>query len=123
MWVLVLMLIQEPRSYALGPRFVIPKGLERFNVLKRSMVGCLAVAIFRDDLRLFSEHLFGVFDVLRSCRAVWIWHNFAILWELSMRSSQEPILHCLAYSEQFGLFATGCMDPGAEEPSERMEQV
>ncbi|CAL1145758.1 unnamed protein product [Cladocopium goreaui] len=41
--------------------------------------------------------------------------SLLLMWILVLMLIQEPILHCLAYSEQFALFATSCMDPGPKE--------
>lgn len=41
--------------------------------------------------------------------------SLLLMWVLVLMLIQEPILHCLAYSDQFGLFATTCMEPGAKE--------
>lgn len=41
--------------------------------------------------------------------------SLLLMWVLVLMLIQEPIFHCLAYSDQFGLFATTCMEPGAKE--------
>ncbi|CAK9017654.1 Pentatricopeptide repeat-containing protein [Durusdinium trenchii] len=41
--------------------------------------------------------------------------NLLLMWVLVLMLIQEPILHCLAYTEQFGLFATTCMEEGRKE--------
>ncbi|CAJ1400909.1 unnamed protein product [Effrenium voratum] len=41
--------------------------------------------------------------------------SLVLFWVLLLMLIQEPILHCMAHTEQYGLFATSCADPGTKE--------